>query len=450
MNIDPIWLTTGVFLFFYVAIVLEEWLGANRVLLALGGAVTLWGLLAYLQDPFFKTFQALQKSAHQTAQITLFLLCVMMLVEWIRQNQGFERLRDWLLHDSAIEEVWRLTWLTFFLSAVIDNMTSTLIMLTIIKGRYLEPRRQWTLVSLIVLASNAGGAWSPIGDVTTTMLWIEGKVSAWGLIRGGVLAALVNCLIPLLLCTPIFRGKSASHMRSPLSTRLRPSQPSTQLMQPLVHLSKEGMVLSLGLLLIVMIPLASHLLDLAPSMVAFSSLLIVALLIDPIFYAIKNTQSHQPPRQGINPSTEHFGVLRTFLKLDWSSVFFIFGILLCMGVLDETGFLSLLSGAMHEHLGAVFNQALTLGFLSAFLDNIPLVSASLGIYDPSLYPLDHPVWLLLAYCAGTGGSLLILGSAAGIVAMGQEGLKFTWYLLHFSWKALLGYLAGAFIFWLMR
>jgi len=444
---EPIWSIAGVFLLFYLAIILEDWLGFNRVLLALSGALTLWGLLAYVQEPLRGTFEALEKSGHQTAQITLFLLSVMMLVEWIRQNEGFSLLKAWLLCESAIEEVWRLSWLTFFLSAVIDNMTSTLIMLAIIRGRYLEPQRQWTLASLIVLASNAGGAWSPIGDVTTTMLWIQGKVTAWGLIHVGFLPAIMNCLIPLLLCTPIFMVRKAPLTRSTQDEQ-GPAPESHPVVKPNAeHALQERLVLGLGLGLIVLIPMVSHILELDPSLVAFASLLVVVLLVDPLLHWLQRTQ---PRPDKTHTASKHRGVLRTFLKLDWSSVFFIFGILMCMGVLDEIGFLSVISNLMHRYLGADFNQALTLGFLSAFLDNIPLVSASLGMFDAQLYPRDHPLWLFLAYCAGTGGSLLILGSAAGIVAMGQEGLKFFWYLKNFSWKALAGYLAGAIVFWFSR
>ena len=194
-------LIAAVFVIVYLAIILEEWLHWDRALLALGGAVCLWGLYAMSDLAPNQMGRALEETAFKTSQIVLFLLVVMMLVEWINENGGFEFLKKWLLHDSAIQEVWRVTWVTFFLSAVIDNMTSTLIMLAIVKGRYLEKDRQWTLVSLVVLAANAGGAWSPIGDVTTTMLWIAGKVSPLGLIKGGFFAAVLNCLIPLLLCS---------------------------------------------------------------------------------------------------------------------------------------------------------------------------------------------------------------------------------------------------------
>jgi hypothetical protein len=423
-----------VFLMVYLAIILEEWLHWDRALLALGGSVLLWGLYALGDRSPRQIFGALEATAFKTSQIVLFLLVVMMLVEWINENGGFEVLKKWLLHDSALQEVWRVTWMTFFLSAVIDNMTSTLIMLAIVKGRYLERDRQWTLVSLVVLAANAGGAWSPIGDVTTTMLWIAGKVSPWGLIKGGFVAAVLNCLIPLLLCSFSYMGSRASHMRSPLLETQGPNS----------HLEKtQNTILFIGLSLMLLIPLVAHFFHFAPAMVAVMCLAFIAACVDPLLIRAKGKKNH-------NKALPHANILSAFIKIDWSSMVFILGILLCMDVLYEAGLLGLLSGWMQSCLGDEFNQVFSLGLLSAVLDNIPLVSASLNVFDVSVYPSDHGLWLLLAYCAGTGGSLLVLGSAAGVVAMGQEGLKFAWYLKHFSFKALMGYVAGALVFWLAR
>ena len=433
MSLDG--LIAMVFFLIYLAIVMEEWLHWDRTLLALGGAVFLWGLFAISQDSSSQTLKALEYSAAKTSQIVLFLLAVMMLVEWIRENGGFVVLQKWLLHDSALQELWRITWVTFFLSAVIDNMTSTLIMLAIIKGRHLERNRQWTLVSMVVLAANAGGAWSPIGDVTTTMLWIAGMVSPLGLIRGGFAAAVLNCLLPLLLCTRVFTGSRASHMRAPV---LSTGAGLTGLEQ------FQNFILCIGLLLMLLIPVLAHLTDLAPAMVAISCLVVLGCVFDPLLSQVKRQFQIQ------NRPQPHSKLTTAFFKIDWPSIVFILGILLCMDLLHESGLLGLLSKLMLVYLGDEFNQIFVLGLLSAFLDNIPLVSASMNMFDPSVYPLDHGLWLFLAYCAGTGGSLLVLGSAAGIVAMGQEGLKFAWFLKNFSPKALLGYVAGALFFWYMH
>ncbi len=449
----PLWFTGMVFVLLYVAIVLEDWLQWNRALLAVGGALLLWGLWALGEHPKGEVFQALERSALKTSPIVLFLLSVMMVVEWIQQNGGFDVLQKWLIHDNALQEVWRLTWLTFLLSAIIDNMTATLIMLAIVKGRYLERDRQWTLVSLVVLAANAGGAWSPIGDVTTTMLWIAGKVSAWGLIKGGLVAAILNCLVPLLLCTKTFMAPGLSKGNASPGDELckgalsRVESAHSPQDAKGLKVSRKGLILSMGLGLMLLIPIGAHFLECSPSLLAFLSVLMVAVFLDPFLGPFL---SRMGPR--VRPPSlpqSHGGMHHAFFKLDWFSVAFIFGILMCMGVLEEAGILTHLSKWMHAYLGEVFNQVFTLGLLSAFLDNIPLVSASLGLFDSSLYERDHALWLLLAYCAGTGGSLLILGSAAGIVAMGQEGLKFTWYLKHFTLKALGGYLAGALVFWLL-
>ncbi len=428
-------LIAAVFVIVYLAIILEEWLHWDRALLALGGAVCLWGLYAMSDLAPNQMGRALEETAFKTSQIVLFLLVVMMLVEWINENGGFEVLKKWLLHDSAIQEVWRVTWVTFFLSAVIDNMTSTLIMLAIVKGRYLEKDRQWTLVSLVVLAANAGGAWSPIGDVTTTMLWIAGKVSPLGLIKGGFFAAVLNCLIPLLLCSSSYMGSRASHMRPPVA-RVKGQRS---------HLEKtQNAILFIGLCFMLFIPWVAHLFNLAPAMVAVMCLACIAVFMDPLLIYAKKLTSHK------GKGLSHSKILSAFFKIDWTSMVFILGILLCMDVLHEVGLLGVLSHWMHSCLGDEFNQVFSLGLLSAVLDNIPLVSASLNLFDASVYPSDHGLWLLLAYCAGTGGSLLILGSAAGVVAMGQEGLKFAWYLKHFSLKAFVGYLAGALVFWFAR
>lgn len=430
-----LWLIAIFFLLIYMAIVLEEWLQWDRTLLALGGAVLLWGLYASTQPTFSETRKTLENSAEKTSQIVLFLLAVMMLVEWIRENGGFVLLQKWLLHDSALQELWRITWVTFFLSAVIDNMTSTLVMLAIIKARHLERDRQWTLVSMVVLASNAGGAWSPIGDVTTTMLWIAGMVSPLGLIQGGFVAAMLNCLLPLLLCTRIFMGVQPAHKRESF-WRVDAS------VTGLEHF--QYVILFIGLILMLLIPLIAHLTHWAPAMVDVLCLLGLACVLDPLLAMAKRRgQTQALPRP-------HVKLISAFFKIDWPSIVFILGILLCMDLLHEAGVLAHLSKFMHDYLGQEFNQIFALGLLSAFLDNIPLVSASMNMFSLSVYPLDHSLWLLLAYCAGTGGSLLILGSAAGIVAMGQEGLKFAWYLRNFTFKALVGYVGGAGVFWLMR
>lgn len=430
-----LWLIATFFLLIYMAIVLEEWLQWDRTLLALGGAVLLWGLYASTQPTLSEALKTLVHSAEKTSQIVLFLLAVMILVEWIRENGGFVLLQKWLLHDSALQELWRITWVTFFLSAVIDNMTSTLVMLAIIKARHLERDRQWTLVSMVVLASNAGGAWSPIGDVTTTMLWIAGMVTPLGLIQGGFAAAVLNCLLPLLLCTRLFMGSRASQMRSPLPTS------DSSLTGPGGF---EHLVLSMGLVLMLMIPVLAHLTNWPPAMVAVLCLLALACVVDPW---LSKAKSRETPKVA---AKSHTRLISAFFKIDWPSIVFILGILLCMDLLHEAGVLAHLSKFMHDYLGQEFNQIFALGLLSAFLDNIPLVSASMNMFSLSVYPLDHGLWLLLAYCAGTGGSLLILGSAAGIVAMGQEGLKFAWYLRNFTFKALVGYIGGTGVFWLMR
>jgi hypothetical protein len=430
-----LWLIATFFLLIYMAIVLEEWLQWDRTLLSLGGAVLLWGLYASTQPTLSETLKTFENSAEKTSQIVLFLLAVMILVEWIRENGGFVLLQKWLLHDSALQELWRITWVTFFLSAVIDNMTSTLVMLAIIKARHLERDRQWTLVSMVVLASNAGGAWSPIGDVTTTMLWIAGMVSPLGLIQGGFVAAVLNCLLPLLLCTRLFMGSRASQMRS-----LLPTSDSSLV----VHGGFQHLVLSMGLVLMLMIPVLAHLTNWPPAMVAVLCLLALAGVVDPW---LSKAKSPGPTQVAVK---SHTRLISAFFKIDWPSIVFILGILLCMDLLQEAGVLSHLSKFMHDYLGQEFNQIFALGLLSAFLDNIPLVSASMNMFSLSVYPLDNGLWLLLAYCAGTGGSLLILGSAAGIVAMGQEGLKFAWYLKNFTFKALVGYVGGAGVFWLMR
>jgi len=428
---SSLWLIAVVFILIYLAIVMEEWLQWDRTLLAFGGAVFLWGLFASTQEMPQEVLKALVDSSTKTSQIVLFLLAVMVLVEWIRENGGFVVLQNWLLNDSAIQEVWRVTWVTFFLSAVIDNMTATLIMLAIIRGRHLERDRQWTMVSLVVLAANAGGAWSPIGDVTTTMLWIAQRVSPMGLIQGGLVPAVLNCLLPLVLCTRVFTVSSASHMRAPV---LASGTGLTGLEQ------FQNLILLLGLLLMLLIPVLAHLTGLAPAMVAMVCLLVLAGVLDPCLSRMKRQlPTPQSPKS-------HAKLTDVFFKIDWSSLVFILGILLCMDVLHESGLLDLLSKLLHVYLGHEFNQIFVLGLLSAFLDNIPLVSASMSMFDASVYPLDHGLWLFLAYCAGTGGSLLILGSAAGIVAMGQEGLKFAWFLKNFSLKALVGYVAGAWVF----
>lgn len=370
----------------------------------------------------------------KTSEILIFLIGAMTIVEIVDLHRGFDVLKNAVNTKSKKKLLWIIGVLAFLLSAVIDNLTATIVLVTLLRKLiYKREERLW-YAGLIVIAANAGGAWSPIGDVTTTMLWIANKLTALGLIEFVILPAIVCFAIPFLIASylPIFRGQvEAEVSQDPEEARL---------------LSSRTM-LFLGLGMIVSVPVFKAITHLPPYMGMIFALGVVWLVSEYIHPEEDFSKERRPL----------YSAHKALSRIEISSILFFLGILMAVAGLE-----SLVYGVVNgEEVGtlryvaeelqiAIPNQdivILLLGVLSAVIDNVPLVAASIGMYD---MPTDSVLWHFIAYSAGTGGSMLIIGSAAGVAAMGMERIDFIWYLKKISWLALIGFLAGAGVFLLFE
>jgi len=314
--------------------------------------------------------------------------------------------------------------IAFFLSAVLDNLTTSIVMVTLLRKLITKSSTRAYFVGIIVIAANAGGSWSPIGDVTTTMLWIGGQVSAAAIVQKLFLPSLVALLVPL-----IFAGFQVRRLDLGKSESLPPLSQKQ---------AKEGRTMLLaGSLSLIGVPVFKTLTHLPPYMGILLALGLVWILSE-LIHAEKDEADKKPLSVG-----------HALSKIDTSSILFFLGILLAIGGLESMGYLAQLAKGLEQNLGNQDLIVLLIGLASSVVDNVPLVAASMGMYPLSDFPMDHRLWEFMAYCAGTGGSVLIIGSAAGVAVMGMENIAFGWYAKKIGLLALLGYLAGAATYLLM-
>jgi len=376
----------------------------------------------------------------EIAEILFFLLGAMTIVEVIDQHEGFKVITDKITTTKKVKLLWILSFLTFFMSAVLDNLTTTIVMVALLRKLIAEKQVRWFFVSIVVLAANAGGAWSPIGDVTTIMLWIGGQVSTIAIITRVFLPSLVNILIPLIILSFIMKGNVT-----------RPEIKA--LNQDSTSASEQKLMLILGVAALLFVPVFKTITHLPPYMGMLLSLSIVWLVTEII---------HRGKDQETKTKLKITNILK---RVELPTVFFFLGILSAVAALQSAGHLTMLAKSLDENLGNVYLIDMAIGVLSAIVDNVPLVAGAMGMYpvvDPAqLMALTDPAaiqyahnfvqdgifWEFLAYTAGTGGSILIIGSAAGVAAMGLEKIDFIWYLKNISWLALLGYLAGGAVYY---
>jgi Na+/H+ antiporter NhaD/arsenite permease-like protein len=458
MNI--MWWSAIIFVLIYLAISLEEWLRVSRISLSLLGAGLLWTLYALSLDRGELLQSQMAASTLKVAEIVFFVMSVMALVEWIDGYHGFDGFKRLMVCENLVHQLCRVTAATFFLSSVIDNMTATLLMLTLIKHQFKERQLHLQFVGMIIIASNAGGAWSPIGDVTSSMLWIAGKVSAYDLVRLGFAPALLSCVVPLLIMSWRLwpQAMDAEQQRE---QKLKKSQAAQSILSKPVSLQcLHWCVFSLGLFCMVSIPWTSGLTGLPPFMMGLFVLGALGVLVDPImnrFSRYTNApisakfKTQKPDEQGSDTWTDHgerfeeHSMLEALRQIDFASVLFIAGLLFCMEMLAHTHVLTVLLNALQQRLGSPYEVVLVLGLLSSVIDNIPLVSGAMNSLTSTASSYGDGIWVFLAYCAGTGGSIFLVGSSSGVVAMGQEGAKFGWYARYISGLALMGYMAGAWL-----
>ncbi len=444
-----------VFVIGYIAIALEHPLKIDKAASALLTGVITWAIYALFANEVlsenvsrawhtylehnpnanmleFITHHEIYHHLSEIATILFFLLGAMTIVEIVDQHQGFKIITDKIKTTNKVKLLWVLSFLTFFMSAALDNLTTTIVIVALIRKLLSKQENKWFFASMVVLAANAGGAWSPIGDITTIMLWIGGQVTTGSIISWVFLPSFATMVVPLIIVSLYLRGDV--------------ERPAGVVEEKQITTHKEQLViLIMG---------------------------VSALLFVPVF----KTVTHLPPYLGMlfglgvmwvtteimhrNKSIEYksrLNVTAILRKIDVPTVFFFLGILTAVSSLQSAGQLDVLSGWLDENVHDIYIINLIIGVLSSIVDNVPLVAAAMGMYPVEAvgavgyaanFVQDGLFWEFLAYCAGTGGSLLIIGSAAGVAAMGMEKINFIWYLKKITWLALIGYLAGAGVYYL--
>jgi Na+/H+ antiporter NhaD/arsenite permease-like protein len=409
-----------VFVLGYIAIAFEHPLQINKAASALVTGVLCWTIFIVHSENPHTVNEALLHHLGEIASILFFLLGAMTIVELIDSHNGFDIITQKITTTSKQRLLLIITTITFFLSSLLDNLTTAIVMTSLCTKLLSEKEDRLWFAGMIVIAANAGGVWSPLGDVTTTMLWIGGQITALNIIKQLILPSLAACAVPAFIISYRFKGKFITAMLQSVCT------PEEQ---------REGRVIlfaGIGLLLFVPIfKTVTHLPPFMGMMLALSLMWVITTII------------HKSKEQEL---AERFTVARALQKVDTPSILFFLGILLAVSALDSSGLLKELAGFLSSTFKNDYVIGMVLGLLSAIVDNVPLVAASQGMYDLTAYPTDHPFWEFLALTTGTGGSAIIIGTAAGVAVMGIEHINFMWYLKKIGWLALLGFAAGIAIF----
>ncbi|NNK12322.1 MAG: sodium:proton antiporter NhaD [Flavobacteriaceae bacterium] len=441
-----------IFIAGYLAITLEHNLKIDKLIPALAMMAILWALIALTHMPVFEVNTELKElePSHidemllhhlgKTAEILVFLLGAMTIVEIIDYFDGFATIKGYIRTKKKSKLLWLFSILAFVLSAIIDNLTATIVLVTILQKVIKDRELRLWFAGMIIIAANAGGAWSPIGDVTTTMLWIANKVSAWQLIEHVFIPSVVCMVVPVLFALryKVFQGE----IEGDLEEKEIPKSPYGATM------------LYLGLGSIVFVPFFKTITHLPPYVGMMLSLAIVATFAE----IYSNAKFSISSVDAVSDEASHHSPVHSSLsKIELPSILFFLGILLAVAALESLGMLFEFAEVLDKTMPMMGSESMgqsvsdlvimILGVGSAIIDNVPLVAASMGMFS---IPMDDSVWHFIAYSAGTGGSMLIIGSAAGVVAMGMEKIDFFWYVRKIAWLALVGFVGGAITFILIR
>ncbi|MGZ3233099.1 MAG: sodium:proton antiporter NhaD [Croceibacterium sp.] len=414
-----------VFVLAYGAIAFEGPLKVNKSAAALMGAGLMWIIYAAASGNPLQVNEELDRSLVDTAQIAFFLIGVMTVVEVVDAHDGFAVITSRLRTRTLATLTIFITFVTFVLSAVLANMTVAIVMVSLARRLVREQQDRLMLAGMIVIAANAGGAWSPIGDVTTTMLWIGGQVTAGSIVAKLMLPSLVNVLVPLAIIVPGLRGKPI----------LAPERPGDGPEPPSVTTPFErNLMFVMGIVALLSVPLFKAVTGLPPFLGTLFALGIVWAVGD----LIHRGKEHE--------ERERITIVHALTRIDLAAIVFFIGILLAVATLQHAGALADIARWLDDEIGRTDVIVFLFGLLSSIVDNVPMVAAAMGMYDIGTYPPDSFLWEFMAYCTGTGGSILIIGSAAGVAAMGAEKIDFIWYLRRFALLALAGYIAGALVY----
>ncbi len=442
-----------VFVVGYLAIAFEHPLKVNKTASAIITGVLCWTLFMFLQNSteltesdHYKTFEKILEAeigsstyaslgqpnifhefvGHELArhlasisEILFFLLGAMTIVELIDAHRGFKIITDKIKTQNPRALLWIICWIAFFLSAILDNLTTTIVMVSVTRKLISDRELKLLFIGMIILAANAGGAWTPMGDVTTTMLWIGNQVSTVNIIKTLLLPSIVCLLVPLSIVTLNMKSSVAS------------AQQEVEETIPGAGAGDGKLMLIIGIGVLIGVPAFKVLTHTPPYIGMLLGLGIIWVVSELINPSLDDAEK------------KHFTPAGALSRIDVPSILFFLGILLAVGCLESMGKLETLAHQLDVSIG---NHAIIIsliGIFSAVIDNVPLVAASIGMYSLDQFPTDHFIWEFLAYCAGTGGSILVIGSAAGVAAMGMEKIDFIWYLKKISWLALIGYASGA-------
>ena len=413
-----------VFILGFIIIALEHTIKINKTATSLITGILIWTIyITHNNDSNIVNHQ-LSEHMGEISSILFFLLGAMTIVEVIDAHDGFQLLSDNLRFKKKRLLFFVIGFITFFLSALLDNLTTTIIMISLCKKIIPEKEQRFYFCGMIIIAANSGGVWSPLGDVTTTMLWSGGQISALNTISTLILPSFISLFIPMLI----------------LQFKINKTSLESDLAKNIITTSKieQYLILSLGILILVFVPLFKSITGLPPYMAILLGLGILWAITEIIHYKKELSNKQQ------------LSVATALQKIDTTSILFFLGLLLSVGGLQNTGILNNYAQWCAIHIPNIIHLAGIIGLFSAIVDNVPIVAAVQGMYSLQEFPIDHTFWSLIAYTAGVGGSILIFGSAAGVAAMGLEQINFFWYFKKISLPALIGYISGILCFILLK
>jgi Na+/H+ antiporter NhaD/arsenite permease-like protein len=407
----------AVFILGYFFITIEHLIRIDKATTALLMGIICW-IIQYMNgsSDCAHSLTCLGEHIGNISQIIFFLLGALAIVEIINAHKGFAIVADMLQIKSLQILFWVVGIITFILSSVLDNLTTTIVMVTLLHKIVEDREQRWLIGGGVVIAANAGGAWSPIGDVTTTMLWIDGQVTTLSIMKNLIVPSLAVLAASFLVLSFSLKRRQAPM----LVQKIKQEEPMGNL------------IFFLGIATLFGVPIFKLVTGLPPFMGILFGLSLLWLVTDIL--------------HGKERDRQHLRVHSILRRIDLSSLLFFLGILLAIDALDYAGILHALAHWLDQEVGNATAIAALIGVASAVVDNVPLVAASMGMYPLEQYPRDHTFWQLIALCAGTGGSMLIIGSAAGVVYMGLEKVSFLWYLRRISLSALVGYAAGILVY----
>jgi len=414
-----------VFVTGYLAIIMEHKISVNKAASALVAGALVWTIFILYSPVKEMVTREIGEHMADISGILFFLMGAMTIVELIDSHDGFDIITQRISTRNKRKLIWIISLITFFLSALLDNLTTTIVMVSLTRKLIQEEKDRWFFAGIIIIAANAGGAWSPMGDVSTTMLWIGQQITAINVIHKLFLPSLVCMLIPLIIATFMVKPGLA--------------EPSVKIVTKKnnIYAFEKNLIFFSGMFALLLVPFLKAITHLPPFMAMLLSLGLMWGLTE-----IVHRRKHEEEKGA-------FSVVQALRKIDTSTILFFLGILLCISALQSSGILITWAEYLMVQIPNQQVTILIIGLLSAIVDNVPLVAAVQGMYPLTHYPTDHFFWEFLTYATGTGGSVLIIGSAAGVAAMGMERITFFWFLKRIAFLALLGYLAGAVVYILM-